>query len=77
MVNPQFAGIKPTMVICGNDAGAKETVTPILDQFGLETEDMGQSRRPAPSNCSAGSGRSAISWRTKSTTHLSCGADIP
>ena len=41
MVNPQFAGGKPTMFICGNDAAAKKTVTGILDQFGWETADMG------------------------------------
>jgi predicted dinucleotide-binding enzyme len=41
MVNPQFAGGKPTMFICGNDAAAKKTVTSILDQFGWETADMG------------------------------------
>jgi len=42
MVNPQFAGGKPTMFICGNDDGAKKTVTAILDQFGFETEDLGK-----------------------------------
>ena len=42
MVNPQYAGgIKPTMFICGNNDGAKKTVTGILDQFGWETADMG------------------------------------
>jgi 8-hydroxy-5-deazaflavin:NADPH oxidoreductase len=41
MVNPQFAGGKPTMFICGNDAAAKSIVTKILDQFGWETADMG------------------------------------
>jgi predicted dinucleotide-binding enzyme len=41
MVNPQFAGGKPTMFICGNDAAAKKTVEGLLDQFGWETEDMG------------------------------------
>jgi hypothetical protein len=41
MVNPDFDGLKPTMFICGNDSGAKETVKIILDQFGWETEDMG------------------------------------
>ena len=41
MVNPQFAGGKPTMFICGDDDGAKKTVTGILDQFGWETADMG------------------------------------
>ena len=41
MVNPHFAGGRPTMFICGNDAGAKRVVTGILDQFGWDTEDMG------------------------------------
>ncbi len=42
MVNPQFAGGRPTMFICGNDEAAKKTVTSILDQFGWETADMGK-----------------------------------
>jgi 8-hydroxy-5-deazaflavin:NADPH oxidoreductase len=42
MVNPQFAGGKPTMFICGNDDAAKQTVTRLLDQFGWETADMGR-----------------------------------
>ncbi len=42
MVNPQFAGGKPTMFICGNNDGARKTVTVILDQFGWETADMGR-----------------------------------
>jgi predicted dinucleotide-binding enzyme len=41
MVNPRFSGGRPTMFICGDDAGAKRTVAQILDQFGWETEDMG------------------------------------
>lgn len=41
MVDPDFGGIKPTMFICGNDAGAKAEVTAILEQFGWEAEDMG------------------------------------
>ena len=41
MVDPDFDGIKPTMFICGNDQGAKNEVTNILDTFGWETEDMG------------------------------------
>jgi predicted dinucleotide-binding enzyme len=41
MVNPHFAGGRPTMFICGNDASAKRVVTQILDQFGWDTEDMG------------------------------------
>ena len=42
MVNPQFAGGRPTMFICGNDEGAKKTVGGVLDQFGWETADMGR-----------------------------------
>lgn len=42
MVNPQFKGGKPTMFIAGNDDDAKKNVASILDQFGWETEDMGQ-----------------------------------
>jgi hypothetical protein len=41
MVNPQFAGNKPTMFICGNNEAAKKSVAGILDQFGWETADMG------------------------------------
>jgi predicted dinucleotide-binding enzyme len=41
MVNPEFAGGKPTMFICGNDETAKKQVSGILDQFGWETADMG------------------------------------
>lgn len=41
MVNPTYSGGRPTMFICGNDAGAKKTVERILDQFGWEAEDMG------------------------------------
>jgi 8-hydroxy-5-deazaflavin:NADPH oxidoreductase len=42
MVNPTFSGGKPTMFICGNDDGAKKTVSGILDEFGWETADMGK-----------------------------------
>lgn len=41
MYKPSFKEGKPTMFICGNDAGAKQTVTSILTAFGWETEDMG------------------------------------
>ncbi|MBL8018886.1 MAG: NAD(P)-binding domain-containing protein [Leptospirales bacterium] len=41
MVNPDFGNTKPTMFICGNNADAKARVRKILDQFGFETEDMG------------------------------------
>ena len=42
MVDPQFAGGKPTMFICGNSDTAKKQVSQILDQFGWETADMGK-----------------------------------
>ncbi|WP_437677343.1 NADPH-dependent F420 reductase [Sorangium sp. So ce131] len=41
MVNPDFGGVRPTMFICGDDAGAKKQVEGILDAFGWETADMG------------------------------------
>jgi predicted dinucleotide-binding enzyme len=41
MVNPSFAGGRPSMFICGNDPGAKKEVGRILDQFGWDVEDMG------------------------------------
>jgi predicted dinucleotide-binding enzyme len=40
MVNPKLPS-KPSMFICGNDGGAKERVSAILDEFGWETEDLG------------------------------------
>jgi predicted dinucleotide-binding enzyme len=41
MVDPHFAGGKPTMFICGDHEPSKRTVTALLAQFGWETEDMG------------------------------------
>ena len=41
MIDPQFAGGRPTMFICGNDVGAKKTVAAICDEFGWDVEDMG------------------------------------
>ena len=41
MVNPEFKAGRPTMFICGDDAGAKAAAIAILDQFGWETADMG------------------------------------
>ena len=53
MVNPEFAGGRPTMFICGNDKDAKTTVAEILDQFGWDTEDMGaiEAARPIEALC--------------------------
>jgi len=36
MVDPQVAGSKPSMLICGNDANAKSTVKGILEDFGYD-----------------------------------------
>ncbi len=41
MVNPQFEEGLPTMFLCGNDAGAKATVSEIITQFGWEPFDCG------------------------------------
>ncbi len=41
MVNPSFAGGKPTMFICGNDEASKKAVAAICEQFGWEVADMG------------------------------------
>jgi predicted dinucleotide-binding enzyme len=41
MVNPRFPGGPPDMFICGNDAGAKETVTGLLQAFGWSVVDIG------------------------------------
>jgi predicted dinucleotide-binding enzyme len=41
MVDPDFAGQKPTMFLCGNSEQAKQTVVGVLTEFGWEIEDMG------------------------------------
>ena len=41
MVNPVYAGGRPTMFFCGNDAEAKATVAEILKRFGWDPADMG------------------------------------
>jgi predicted dinucleotide-binding enzyme len=40
MVNPALPS-RPSMFICGDDAGAKEEVRAFLDRFGWDAEDMG------------------------------------
>lgn len=42
MINPSFAGGRPTMFICGNDEAAKKTISSIVVQCGWEAEDMGK-----------------------------------
>jgi predicted dinucleotide-binding enzyme len=52
MVNPPFQP-KPTMFICGNDAGAKREATEIIECFGWEAADMGgvEVARPIEALC--------------------------
>jgi predicted dinucleotide-binding enzyme len=44
MVNPSFAGGKPTMFYCGNDAAANGIAAKIIDQLGWEGADMGTAK---------------------------------
>lgn len=41
MIDPKLPGGRPTMFICGDDAGAKATVTTLLAEVGWDTADMG------------------------------------
>jgi predicted dinucleotide-binding enzyme len=41
MVDPVFAGGPPDMFICGNDPGAKRSVTGLLEDFGWSVVDLG------------------------------------
>ncbi|MEA3246332.1 MAG: NAD(P)-binding domain-containing protein [Gemmatimonadota bacterium] len=42
MVNPTFAGGRPTMFICGNDDAARAVVAGVCDQFGWDVADYGK-----------------------------------
>jgi predicted dinucleotide-binding enzyme len=41
VVDPDLGGQRPTMYICGNDAGAKADTRAILTEFGWDSEDLG------------------------------------
>jgi predicted dinucleotide-binding enzyme len=41
MIDPKLPGGPPTMLIGGNDAGAKKEVIEILKDFGWDTVDLG------------------------------------
>ena len=41
MIHPQFPGGPPDMFLCGNDDGAKKTVTQICEHFGWGVVDIG------------------------------------
>lgn len=44
MVNPAFAGGKPSMFYCGNAEAAKSDVRKVIEQFGWEPWDMGTAK---------------------------------
>lgn len=44
MFQPQYQAGPPTMFICGDDDGAKATVTALLRDFGWEAADLGDIR---------------------------------
>jgi predicted dinucleotide-binding enzyme len=74
MVNPQFAGGKPTMFIAGNDAAAKAIAERILDtrRAALPTVTWGRRKRPARLSHSASSGASPASEKTRGHMHSHC-----
>ena len=41
MLNPDYAGQKPTMCICGDAAGAKQVVSGLIEEIGFEAVDAG------------------------------------
>lgn len=41
MIDPKFKEGRPSMFICGNDAGAKQRATQLLADLGWDAEDMG------------------------------------
>jgi hypothetical protein len=41
MLNPDYAGQKPTMFICGDDAAAKQVVSGLAEEIGFEAVDAG------------------------------------
>jgi predicted dinucleotide-binding enzyme len=41
MVDPVYKEGRPSMFICGNDAGAKQRTTKLLAELGWDAEDMG------------------------------------
>ncbi len=41
MAAPDYGGQKPTMLICGDDAAAKQVVTRLAEELGFEAVDAG------------------------------------
>ena len=76
MVNPHFAGGKPTMFICGDDAAAKKQSGKFSTSSAGRRRTWARSRRRARSSLCAGSGASRASARaTGRRTRSSCCAD--
>jgi predicted dinucleotide-binding enzyme len=48
MVQPALQGGRPSMFLCGDDAGAKEVVAGLCEQLGWQAEDVGTSAAGGP-----------------------------
>jgi predicted dinucleotide-binding enzyme len=48
MIEPKFEEGRPTMFVCGDDAGAKDTVAALLTEVGWDAEDVGGSAAAGP-----------------------------
>lgn len=48
MIDPAFAGGRPSMFICGDDAAAKAVVTGLLAEVGWDAEDVGPAAMGGP-----------------------------
>jgi predicted dinucleotide-binding enzyme len=77
MVDPKFAGGRPTMFYCGDNAEAKATVARVLEQFGWEAADMGVRSVPVRSSRWPSSGASRGFCRTAGRTRSSCCGSSP
>jgi hypothetical protein len=76
MVNPEFAGGRPTMFICGDDGNAKKPSPKSSSSSAGRQRTWARSRRRALSSRSAGSGAFPASGGTTGRrTRSSCCAD--
>jgi predicted dinucleotide-binding enzyme len=48
MIDPRFAGGRPSMFICGDDPEAKATATALLAEVGWDAEDVGPAAMGGP-----------------------------
>jgi len=68
MVNPSFAGGKPTMFYCGNDAAATGIAAKFIDQLAGKGPTWARQKRRGHSSRSASCGASPGSARTRGPT---------